>query len=492
MQHRTSGLCFGKAPSGCRPASQWLIALAGLVAIAPWALLVAAGPAPAAEPAKPLGTAEGYRGIWYSNQKTNDEYAFKYSGGMATYPQQHMPIAIHAPAAGKTFFVYGGTVPGNKTLLHMVSYFDHATGTAPRPRILLDKKTTDAHDNPTLTIDAAGYLWIYSNAHGTSRPSFIHRSEKPYSIDAFRRVKKTNFSYSQPWTLADGRQILLHTKYNHAGRRGRGLFWMTSADGTSWSDPQPLAHVEQGHYQVSRSDGRRVATAFNHHPTRGGLNARTNLYYLATLDGGTTWNAADGTRVETPITAAAGPALVRDYASEGLLVYLKQVQFDTAGNPVIMYLTSRGYAPGPDNDPRTWRLARWDGSAWLHSEITQSDHNYDYGTLYVDDDAKWQLVAPTDAGPQPYGTGGQMVVWSSPDQGRTWKRDKTLTHDTELNHTYARQPLAFHPDFALLWADGHARERSDSSLYYTDRAATHVWRLPVEMTSDHQQPDLVW
>ncbi len=50
-----------------------------------------------------LPLADGYRGLWYSNQKTGDEYVYKYSGGMATYPQQHMPIAIYAPAARKTF-----------------------------------------------------------------------------------------------------------------------------------------------------------------------------------------------------------------------------------------------------------------------------------------------------------------------------------------------------------------------------------------------------
>ena len=33
--------------------------------------------------------------------------------------------------------------------LHMVSYYDHASGTVPRPRILLNKHTDDAHDNPT-------------------------------------------------------------------------------------------------------------------------------------------------------------------------------------------------------------------------------------------------------------------------------------------------------------------------------------------------------
>ena len=52
---------------------------------------------------------DGYRGIWYMNQPTGDQYAYKYSGGFGTYPQQHAPIAIYAPAVQRTFFVYGGS-----------------------------------------------------------------------------------------------------------------------------------------------------------------------------------------------------------------------------------------------------------------------------------------------------------------------------------------------------------------------------------------------
>ncbi len=455
-------------------------------------MAVCAASAPADDDAITLKVDGGYRGIWYSNQKTGDRYVYKYSGGMATYPQQHMPIAIYAPAVNKTFFVYGGTVPGNKALLHMVSYFDHATGTVPRPRILLDKNTTDAHDNPTLCIDAEGHLWIFSNAHGASRPAYIHRSAKPYSIDAFHRIAKTNFSYSQPWALSGGGLILLHTKYNHAGRNGRGLFWMNGDDGTSWSKPAALAHIEAGHYQVSCCTGDRLATAFNYHPAKGGLNARTNLYYLETTDAGRSWRSVDDTPLATPVLEVKNSALVHDYQAEGLLVYLKQVQFDSDGNPLILYLTSRGFEPGPANDPRTWHLARWDGDDWQIHDVTTSDHNYDFGPLYIDDDTAWQLVAPTDPGAQPYGTGGQLVVWTSRDQGRSWKRTKTLTHDARRNHNFVRKPVGFHNEFAALWADGDAHQPSDSSLYFADRAASHVWRLPGDMSSDNQKPELVW
>jgi len=50
---------------------------------------------------------DGYRGIWYYNQPSKDEYHYKYSGGFATYPQQMLPYAFYAKEDSsriKTFF----------------------------------------------------------------------------------------------------------------------------------------------------------------------------------------------------------------------------------------------------------------------------------------------------------------------------------------------------------------------------------------------------
>jgi hypothetical protein len=55
--------------------------------------------------------ADGYRGIWYMNQRTEDEYRFKYSGGLGTYCAKHSPFAVYRPEVNKTFFCFGGTTP---------------------------------------------------------------------------------------------------------------------------------------------------------------------------------------------------------------------------------------------------------------------------------------------------------------------------------------------------------------------------------------------
>jgi hypothetical protein len=443
-------------------------------------------------------TSDGYRGIWYMNQPLKNEYRYKYSGGFATYPQQHVPIAIHVAAQKKTFFVYGGSA-GNVSergdeLQHLVSYYDHATGTVPRPVRLLQKRTEDAHDNPTLSIDATGHLFVFSSAHGTSRPSYIHRSKKPYDITAWELLETTNFSYTQPWYLPQSRRFLfLHTIYKKGERT---LNWKTSADGRAWTAPQLLAHIEMGDYQVSarHGDTDRVATAFDLHPSSGrdgkGLNWRTNIYYAETRDAGATWTTVDGKRLALPLNVANNPALVRDYRAENLNVYLKDIAFTAEAHPVLMYLTSNGYEPGPQPVPFQWYTARWTGKAWEVRPFTTSDHNYDHGSLYIESDGIWRVIAPTAPGPQPFGTGGDMVMWTSRDQGNTWQVERALTQNSRYNHTYARKPVNASPEFYSLWADGSPLEPTPSSIYFATKDGK-VFRLPQQMTGATAKPELV-
>lgn len=433
---------------------------------------------------------DGYRGIWYFNQPSNDEYGYKYSGGFATYPQQQLPFAIYAQEVNKTFFCYGGRSREKNELLHMVSYFDHATGQVPRPTILLNKKTDDAHDNPTIMLDDVGHVWIFSAAHGTSRPSWIHRSRKPWSVDDFEQVLETNFSYTQPWWMPGRGFLFLHTRY----KAGRGLFWMTSRDGVKWNEPQRLAHIEMGDYQISWRHGGRLATVFDYHPKPVGLNARANLYYAETRDHGHSWTTVTGEPLKLPLTDAKNPALVYDSQAENRLVYLKDLNFDSEGRPVILYLTTTGFESGPQHGLRPWFTLRWSGTRWLQqgSPFTTSDHNYDHGSLYIEPDGTWRIIAPTEPGPQPWTTGGEMVMWTSGDQGATWVKQKQLTRDSRFNHTYARRPVNAHPDFYALWADGNTLAPSESQLYFTNRDGTAVWRLPALMPGDFAKPEVAW
>jgi len=436
--------------------------------------------------------ANGYRGIWYFNQESNDEYKYKYSGGLGTYCAKHIPMACYAKEVNKTFFCYGGSPVKENRLLHMVSFYDHESGKVPRPTFLLDKQTDDAHDNPTIMLDEQGYVWIFSSSHGQSRPSYIHKSTQPYSIDAFDLISETNFSYPQPWYLPGSGFLFLHTSYD--SNNHRRLFWMTSEDGRKWSEDNLLAHFGHGHYQLSWRYGRKIGTAFNYHPDSvgrpdsHGLNYRTNLYYLQTDDFGKTWHNVQGELIKPPLKEINNKAMVHDYEADGLLVYMKDMTFDAKGNPVILYVTSKGFESGPENSPRTWTIAHWNGRNWEIRPAMKSDSNYDTGCIHVENDGTWRIIGPTQTGPQPFNPGGEMAMWVSRDEGATWTMEKQLTANSEFNHTYARKPLNAHPDFCAFWADGHARQPSESRLYFCN-ATGQVYRLPVNMTNDWASPE---
>ncbi|MBD3174467.1 MAG: hypothetical protein GF320_04765 [Armatimonadia bacterium] len=425
----------------------------------------------------------GYRGIWYYNQETGDEYVYKYSGGLGTYCAKHIPFAVHRSEVDKTFFTYGGASAEDGRLTIMASYYDHRAATVPRPTLLMHKGTGDAHDNPVISVDDQGFVWILASNHGPGRPALLFRSTEPYSVEDFQWVRLMNTSYPQLHRPASGGFFLLHTIY-HGGRR---LHWMSSEDGISWSAQRPIAAIHQGHYQVSSVASDKVASAFNYHPDGLGLNYRTNLYYVQTTDAGETWTSASGEALELPLTEPANPALVRDYESEGLKVYMKDVNFDAHGNPVILYIVSGGWEPGPENGPRTWTVAHWTGREWEFSDITESGNNYDTGSIHVEPDGTWRVIGPTELGPQPYNPGGEVAMWVSRDRGGSWIQVRQVTSDSDYNHTYVRRPVDAHPDFYGFWADGHARQPSDSRLYFCDRQG-NAWRLPPTMAPGSAEP----
>jgi hypothetical protein len=435
---------------------------------------------------------DGYRGIWYANQAMPGPYRYKYSGGLGTYCAKHIPLACYAAQVEKTFFVYGGMPEGGeqssakRTLQIMVSCYDHKTGRVPRPTFLMDKGTSDAHDNPVLMLDRVGHVWVFAAAHGTARPAYIFRSVEPYAVDAFEQVAETNFSYPQPWYFEGRGFLFLHTRYTKIGRE---LFSMTSEDGFQWSEPASLARIGRGHYQVSWFYKDKLATAFNYHPMEGGLNARTNLYYMESRDFGQSWRTPRGQKLDLPLSEVKNPALVHDYERDGRLVYLKDLTFDPYGNPIILYVVSGGFEPGPKNDPRVWTTARWTGREWEITGIIRSDNNYDTGCLHVEKMDFWRLIAPTDTGPQPYNPGGEMVMWTTRDQGRSWAK-QPLTQNSEFNHTYARRPVNAHPGFYAFWADGNGREPSISRLYFATQEG-RVYRLPREMDGPYAEPELL-
>ncbi|HEV7347814.1 BNR-4 repeat-containing protein [Telluribacter sp.] len=431
---------------------------------------------------------DGYKGIWFTLGQFS-EYGDKYSGGLGTYTAKHIPLAIYAPTVNKTFFVYGGTTgPDDKYLLCMIGSYDHASGTVARPTVVYDKKgVEDPHDNPSLSMDSDGYLWVFVSGRNTSRPGFKYRSQKPYSTEGFDQITEETMTYPQPKYIPGKGFLNLFTKYTGV----RELYFETSPDGVTWTEDRKLAGMKRpedknsGHYQISGQHGEKIVFFFNWHPN-GDVDQRTNIYYLQTTDFGQTWTTVDGKEVTIPVTDVASPVLVKEFFSQGQNVYIKDVNFDEKGNPIALYLSGPGHQPGPKNGLRQWAVIYWNGSAWENYPIATSDHNYDTGSLFVKDN-EWMVVAPTENTPQPWGGGGEVVLWKSTNKGKTWTRTKQLTKNSPRNHNYIRKVVNGRDPFYYFWADGDPGKFSPSQLYFGDSQG-QVWELPYTMTQEAEKP----
>lgn len=430
----------------------------------------------------------GYRAIWFElNQKY--EYGDKYSGALGTYTAKHVPLAIYSEKANKTFFVYGGTkAEDERYLLCMIGEYNHKTGTVSKPTVVCDKNgVNDPHDNPSIMIDDENYIWVFVSGRGQKRPGFKYRSKKPLDISAFEKITEEEMTYPQPRNTDFG-YFHFFTKYTGV----RQLYFETSKDGVHWTDDKLLAAIpvhkgeKSGHYQTSTVfNGKVLGTFFNRHP-QGNVDKRTDLYYVQTTDFGKTWTAANGTVLQLPVVKINSPALAVNYRSKNKNVYLKDMVFDASGNPVCLYIRSNGHVPGPQSAPYEWCITKWNGKDWETVKITESDHNYDMGSLFISD-KEWKVVGPTEPGPQKWGVGGELAIWKSTNNGKTWSKEKQLTFNSKNSHSYVRKVESGKAPFCFFWADGDSHNFSKSELYFGDFDGT-IWKLPYKMKNGTQKP----
>ena len=198
------------------------------------------------------------------NQPTGDEYRYKYSGGLGTYPQQHVPIAIYSAAANKTFFCYGGADRQAERAAAHGLLLRPRHRQVPRPRSCWSSRPT----TPTRTRRCRSTTRATSGSSPTrtARRTLVHLPQRDAVLDRRVRAGRADQLLLQPAVVRarPGLSVSAHA----LRKRPAAAAWMTSPDGREWSEPQPLAQSRKGHYQISNRHGERVATAFNYHPDR--------------------------------------------------------------------------------------------------------------------------------------------------------------------------------------------------------------------------------
>ena len=427
------------------------------------------------------GASEPFTGVWYCCGTANvlPGHAHVYSGPMATYCMWHRPMAVHCQEVGKTFFVYG-----NAANEPAVSFYDHERDRFARPVVLGRNPDGDAHRNPTLLVDAEGFLYVFFGAH--SDPTTVVRSAEPYSIADWApraTIDDPRTSYPQPWELRPGE---IFVSYRHTPP---GWCFRRSRDGAaSWAPRRTLIEFEgcaiyavsvaatgdwprAVHIAWSRLGGGTDEEKRTKHPWA----LRHHVYYAWSDDGGETWRRRDGSTYALPIREETAEK-IHDCGERG--VWLKDLQLDPGGEPCILFIDAEVATYRSE-----WKFARWSDGRWGVHDVAVSDHMYDAGGLVILDEQDYRIYAPTTPS-QPREDGGEIDEWRSADRGRTWTRTARITSGSTYSHNQVRvvhNHRAGAGDFRVLWSYG------DSDSPPADRTV-HLYRYgealpdPVRMT----------
>lgn len=432
----------------------------------------------------------GYRGLWWAAGRAGPFLRQRLSGGVAFEPMDHAPVACHAAAVDKTFFVYAGSAGeaadeyGRQPLRIMIGCYDHGAGTVEAPVILLDDLPSEARGCPAFTIDGDGRLWVFVSILGVEYPSVILRSAEPYQIGAWEKVAEMEFDRPQVWHVPGRGFMLLHSRMVDEMPR---VHLSTSPDGLSWSKPQILATFGDGQSCISARHNNKIGVAFNHREPGQAIDARGDLYYMETSDFGRTWHTYPRSRLDVPLTSEDNPARLVDH--KNWMCLLRDLTFDARGNPAILYVVRHQSRRMSGPRTRIWGTAYWGSRDWLHNGVLFSDSDYDGGCLEVDG-LTWYATFSSLPGPQPNSSGGQILRWRTDDHGRSWYA-QPLTFNSPVNHNWVRRVIDARMDLTLLWTDGDTLQPSASRLYFADRAG-NVYRLPETMEAETVRPELVW
>jgi hypothetical protein len=405
-----------------------------------------------------LNTDRITHGAWFACCSSN---YMQYHTPAATYYTCNRPKAVRYEGIhDRTYFVYG-----DFSRDPVIRYFDHDTkelspamlpGQTPLPH--------DAHGNPSILIDESGYIYVFYGTHG--HPIRMRKSLGPESIDEWsgEHVIDAAASYPQPFML-DPSTIVLSYRRDDLLQTRSWSFETSTDGGLTWSGYNHLIYAHEaaiyGISEVGIEDPvRSYHLAFN--PFNYQTNHYPNIYYIHSDDGMTTFKTRDGIDLGVPPYTLSEADLVFD--SGDLSSHINDLVLDGEGNPYILFNV------GPWNaievaGPGEWRAARHNGSEWETSHIAPCDHLFDRGCLVRRQGMPLRAYLPVAEDGH---DGGEILEYSSHDNGCTWELTGLVTDGSEYSHNYAVSVRNAHPDFETMWSYGNS---SPTGAHWRDDAS---------------------
>jgi hypothetical protein len=327
----------------------------------------------------------------------------------------------------------------------------------------------DDHNNTSLVVLPDGRIAAFYGEHNDAQ--FKYRVWNPaagafsnsaaWSTEEARGLSNGPYSYPNPFVLSQTAPVvhLFQRRWvDGGGTRTLALRTATTlqtAAPHTWSQHQDI-YRRTGFIPYWRliSDGtKRIHVAITDgHPVQGQISL---FHFYGELDGSNAmrWYRSDGVEITASLPFGPSDATLV-YDGSATRCWVSDVAIGADGRPRILWMRY----PGNDGTQIEYWHARWTGSAWSLSKITDdgpglySPEVYYHGGLAFDarDPTRVYLSAPV-AGVR------QIQEWRTSDGGSTWAQHRQITSGGA-----AGSPLKFRPigiqgsngSVNVLWCEG--------------------------------------
>jgi hypothetical protein len=297
----------------------------------------------------------------------------------------------------------------------------------------------DNHAGPALAIDSQGFLYAMFGPHW-AQPFRFRKSLKPYDASEWTPAAKLypEWNCSYPSMVFDAQDMLHLAFRGFQGQAGgvtrlpQSLYVRLGADG-AWTSPREMVCAAPKDYTAQHpyaqynenlavgKDGtlHYAFYLYGDHPAKG---THQGVGYMRSRDGGQTWQALDGTKLDLPVLR------------ESPAVFLRP-PVDAAGKQDPVWKINEGnVALDPDGNPWIYTFGRlWcgEGGTWRAIDLKPilqrdfpgkiADSGNTLGNVVFDKDGTLYVSCEIEDPPGAWGAPGtQVVLLVSGDRGKTF------------------------------------------------------------------------
>lgn len=312
------------------------------------------------------------------------------------------------------------------------------------------------HNYTSLGFDSLGYVHAFYGCHVS--PLYYRRSVATNSTASWSSEANLASVASYPAVVVDQsdklyvffrngtRYIDLITSTNH------GTNWSTSThlvdsgnDTTIWSYH---GNIELGRETPQNSIHMMWTWRNNFGPND--PTQFTNIYYMKTLDGGSTWVKADGSAYTLPVVIATA-----EVAYSGGSCLPANIALDTNGLPRLCFNVANGTAYWTNS---LVKLSSWNGSAWQTQTLPGTNYYY-IPQLYIGSDNAYRMFSS-----KPAGQTMQVFEVASTDGGSSWSSTQLSDWRYNLPKIVVTPRTPFQTVLGVSWSD------DAGNILYIERA----------------------